>query len=94
MSEGREITTVNFYLRNIIQCLRYLEDTPPRACRLRRGQMKAKIRAVHKAVNNLARPIVTHQLKVKAKKMANIVSRESLRRCQEKARLVIPGVAE
>ncbi|TNN33240.1 hypothetical protein EYF80_056599 [Liparis tanakae] len=57
---------------------------------LRSNEIHGVIRAVHRTVRNLARPIVTHQLKVKAKKMANIVSRESLRRCQEQARVVIP----
>jgi len=90
LREGKEVTTANFYLRNILQFLGYLKDTPPSACRLRRAQIHGVIRVVHMAVRNLARPIVTHQLKVKAKKMANIVSRESLRRCQEQARVVIP----
>ncbi|TNN42868.1 hypothetical protein EYF80_046939 [Liparis tanakae] len=87
---GKEVTTTSFYLRNIIQFLGYLNDTPPRACRLRRNEIHGVIRAVQMAVKNLARPIVTHQLNVKAKKMANIVPRESLRRCQEQARVVIP----
>ncbi|XP_056298970.1 uncharacterized protein LOC130211950 [Pseudoliparis swirei] len=45
---------------------------------------------VQKQVSSLACSIVTHQLKVKARKMESIVSRQSLRRCQERARRVIP----
>jgi len=85
MSEGKEVTTMNFYLRNILQFLNYLQETPPRSCRLRRGQVSALTRAVNKAL--LARPIVTHQLTVKARKIKKIVFRASLRRCQDQARL-------
>jgi len=92
MSQGNEIPTVNSYLRNIVQLLRYLEDTPPRTCRLRRFHMKGIITAVEKAVHSLGRNIVTHQLKVKAKKMDKVVSRENLRSCNEKARLVISAL--
>jgi len=90
MSEGREVTTVNFYLRNVLQFLGYLQDTPPSACRLRKAQINGIVRALDKALENLSGLIVTHQLQVKTNKMGRIVSRESLRRCQEQARLVIP----
>jgi len=90
MQEGKEITTISFYLRNIMQFLTYLQETPPRSCRLRRAQISAIKRAVQKALLNLARPIVTHQLKVKSAKMKKVVSKASLRSCQEQARLVIP----
>jgi len=89
MQEGKEVTTINFYLRNILQFLTYLQETPPRSCRLRRAQISGITRAVQRALRNLARPTVTHQLKVKAAKMKKIVSRASLRSCQEQARLVI-----
>ncbi|XP_056298488.1 uncharacterized protein LOC130211638 [Pseudoliparis swirei] len=90
MQEGKEVTTINYYLCNILQFLTYLQETPPKSCRLRRAQISAITRAVQKALQNLARPIVSHQLKVKAAKMKKTVSRASLRRCQEQARLVIP----
>ncbi|TNN29881.1 hypothetical protein EYF80_059969 [Liparis tanakae] len=90
LEEGKEVTTISCYLRNIIQFLGYMKETPPRACRLRRNDIHGVIRAVQMAVKNVGRSIVAHQLKVKAKKMANIVSRESLKRCQERAKVVIP----
>ncbi|TNN35405.1 hypothetical protein EYF80_054430 [Liparis tanakae] len=61
-NEGKEITTINFYLRNILQFLGYLVDTPPHTCRLRRGQFKSIIRMVQSSLKDLGRAIVTHQL--------------------------------
>jgi len=94
MGEGKQITTINFYLRNIIQFLRYLEDTPPKQCRLRRGQFRSILRMVLKQVTSLARPIVTHQLKVKARKLESIVSPAEPEELPGEGQAGHPGVAE
>ncbi|TNN32943.1 hypothetical protein EYF80_056893 [Liparis tanakae] len=90
MGEMKEITTIMFYFHNIIQFMDYLQETPPRTCRLRRSQILGITRSVKRAMKQLGRSLVTHQLKVKAKKMKNLISRFSLRRYQEQARLAIP----
>ncbi|TNN46712.1 hypothetical protein EYF80_043071 [Liparis tanakae] len=90
MSKGIKVTTVNFYPRNFLHFLEYLQDNPPSGCRLMKAQINGIVRALDKALENLSGLIVTHQLQVKANKMARIVSRERLRWCQERARLVIP----
>ncbi|TNN53539.1 hypothetical protein EYF80_036239 [Liparis tanakae] len=83
MSEGKQVTTVNFYLRNVLQFLRYLQDRPPAACRMRRGQITAVVRTVRQAAGSLSRRVVTHRREASARKRACIVSRASRRRCQE-----------
>ncbi|TNN31818.1 hypothetical protein EYF80_058024 [Liparis tanakae] len=90
MRELNEVTTIQFYHQNIVQFLAYLQETPPRSCRLRRTQVLGITRVVQRALKQLGRAVVTHQLKVKARKMKNIISRSSLLRCQDQARLAIP----
>ncbi|TNN31817.1 hypothetical protein EYF80_058026 [Liparis tanakae] len=64
----------NCYLRNILQFLGYLKDTPPRACRLCRAQ-------IHMGCDEFGQAHSYTLAKLKAKKMA--------RRCQKQARVVI-----
>lgn len=82
---GNTITTANFYLRNTYQFLKYMKETTPRLCCLYRFQLRAAVRALTAALGNITKRVVLHQLKVKAKKMSRVISRETLKKCREMA---------
>nr|XP_020444971.1 uncharacterized protein LOC109953864 [Monopterus albus] len=89
-ASGKNITTANFYLRNVLQFMIYFKETPPKLARLSQSQITGVIRAVRQAVKSIAKKMLAHQLTTKDKKLSKVVSQESLRRCQLGARKAIP----
>ncbi|XP_075938455.1 uncharacterized protein LOC142939013 isoform X2 [Anarhichas minor] len=93
-SSGKTVTTATFYLRNIYQFCKYISETPPSLSQLSQVELVGIIRAVKSTLTNLSKPVVLHQLKVKSKKMDKLVSRSSLKKCQEKAKAKIPELLD
>nr|XP_020444811.1 uncharacterized protein LOC109953686 [Monopterus albus] len=89
-ASGKNITTANFYLRNVLQFMIYFKETPPKLARLSQSQITGVIRAVRQAIKSISKKMLAHQLTTKDKKLSKVVSQESLRRCQVGARKAIP----
>ncbi|XP_041929933.1 uncharacterized protein LOC121694073 [Alosa sapidissima] len=85
LQEGnRAVTTVNFYLRNVQQFLKYFKDTKPKLCRLSHTQIVGVVRGVDKALRDL------RKIEVKRVKMTRVVSPANLKICREMVRKKIP----
>lgn len=93
-SEGKAITTVNYYLRNILQFCHYLKETPPKQCRLSKSQLTGVVRALQAELRSVNKPLVLHQLRVKSNKMSRIIPRSSLSRCTALAKDMIPRLLD
>lgn len=89
-AEGKAITTVNYYLRNILQFCLYLREAPPKQCRLSQSHLTAVVRALQAELRSINKPLVLHQLRVKAQKMSRVIPRSSLSRCMSLAKDMIP----
>ncbi|KAG5264177.1 hypothetical protein AALO_G00273010 [Alosa alosa] len=91
LQEGnRAVTTANFYLQNGQQFLKNFKDTKPNLCRLSHTQIVGVVRGVDKALRDLWKKVVLHQIQVKRVKMARVVSPANLKACREQARKKIP----
>lgn len=88
LQPAKTVTTAAIYLKNVCQFMTYFQETPPKECRLTRGQIVGVIRALKASTANMNTPVLLHQLKVKSDK----VSRETLRTCQWRAKATIPKI--
>ncbi|XP_062414059.1 uncharacterized protein LOC134135276 isoform X1 [Pungitius pungitius] len=94
LQPSKTVTTAAIYLKNSSQFMKYFQQTPPKQCRLSRGQIVGVIRALDASKSNIQTPVVLHQLKVKSDKLSRLVSRETLRNCQMRAEAAIPKLLD
>ncbi|KAK5936162.1 hypothetical protein CgunFtcFv8_027740 [Champsocephalus gunnari] len=86
------LTTILHYLKNVRQFLVYIQEIPPDASHIKKGDLKRVIRELTASIRSWSRPVVIHQLKVKEKKDKTMHSIKDLRKCRRLALVAIPKV--
>ncbi|KAI4800294.1 hypothetical protein KUCAC02_013339 [Chaenocephalus aceratus] len=86
------LTTTLHYLKNVRQFLVYIQEIPPAASHIKKGDLKRVIRELTASIRSWSRPVVIHQLKVKEKKDETMHSIKDLRKCRRLALVAIPKV--
>ncbi|XP_029281577.1 uncharacterized protein LOC115003793 isoform X2 [Cottoperca gobio] len=83
LARGMQETTVEFYLKNNLQFLNYMQQTPPRSSRLTKVNMTAVIRDIKVALKSLKRLLVVHQTSVKQEKYSKLPGCEAITEKEE-----------
>jgi len=81
---------VTLYVGHALAFVEYMADTPPRHCRLTKGQLVVLKRELRKVLRLAGRTVLGHQAALKQQKQQRLVTRESLLTCQSKAKAIIP----
>lgn len=92
LNSSKAITTANFYLRNVAQFLTYFRETKPPLCRLSNTQVVSVQRAILKALRDLRKDIVLHQVEVKRVKLLRVLTVKNLQTCHTEAKEMIPSL--
>lgn len=90
LRSSKAITTLNFYLRNVAQFVTYFRETKPPLCRLSATQIIAVQRCILKALRDVRKQVVLHQVEVKRVKMLRVVTVSNLQTCHKQAKLMVP----
>lgn len=85
-----KVTTIRFYILNVVAFIKYFEQSPPPHNRVKSVHLKVALRTLSKAVHEVSRELVLHQIQVKKAKMSRIMPLGCLAQCQEKAKIIIP----
>lgn len=92
MATSMAVTTVNHYLKNTNQFLKYMMETPPKGSRLSKRSMRNVIRELTASLRSLVRGVVLHQIKVKDTKEGELLTKSALLQCRSLAKVAIPDV--
>ncbi|XP_069580779.1 uncharacterized protein [Brachyistius frenatus] len=91
---GMKVTTVAFYLKNILNFVNYMRETPPRYSRLNQRQMSSIVRELQMGLKSLRREVVVHQMATKRSKVRNLPSKRVLMICLTASRKRIPELLD
>lgn len=83
-------STISHYIKNVAIFIKYLKDTPPATCRLKKASLINIVREIKGITKKQRRSVVLHELRVKEGKEATSIPKVHLIKCQETARLEIP----
>jgi len=78
------------YLKNVLQFLQFLRETPPRSSSITKEDLFKVIRELTSSIKSWDRPLALHAMRVKEKKEATLHSVEELCECRRLALLEIP----
>nr|XP_055065290.1 uncharacterized protein LOC129447551 [Misgurnus anguillicaudatus] len=87
-------TTLNHYLQNAAQFVKYVSETPPPTSRLSKRAQLAIGRELRGLIKGLKRGVVLHQIGVKRAKEGRLIPKEVLRKCRSEAGKLIPELLD
>ncbi|XP_029281733.1 uncharacterized protein LOC115003935 [Cottoperca gobio] len=89
-----KVTTVEFYLKNNLQFLTFMQQTPPRSSRLTKANMVGVVRDMKVALKSLKRLVVVHQMAVKRTKYSELPGGDAIASFVDGATLKIPQLLD
>lgn len=80
------------YLKNVARFLQFVNETPPPTCRLSCFALFGLRREIRSMIHPVRRSMAVHQVAVKQAKEGHLISKATLRACQEAAKKRIPEI--
>lgn len=84
--------TIHHYLKNVAQFLQFVNETPPPTCRLSSVTLFGLRREIRSMIRPVRRSVAVHRVAVKQAKEGRLISKATLRACQEAAKKRIPEI--
>lgn len=84
--------TIHHYLKNVLQFLQYIKETPPPTCRLSRVALIGIRRELQNLMRPVRRSVAVHEVAVKQAKEGRLIPKATLRACREAAKKKIPEI--
>ncbi|XP_071061200.1 uncharacterized protein [Pseudochaenichthys georgianus] len=94
MKSSLQVTTSDFYIKNISHFLKYMADTPCKGSRLSQTDMILIKREVVAILKSLKRKVLIHQMQVKRDKMEGLPSHNDLMTCLTSTTTRIPQLLD
>ncbi|RXN37522.1 hypothetical protein ROHU_001978 [Labeo rohita] len=86
--------TIHHYLKNVLQFLQYIKETPPPTCRLSRVALIGIRRELQNLMRPVRRSVAVHEVAVKQAKEGRLIPKATLRACREAAKKKIPEILD
>ncbi|XP_071062370.1 uncharacterized protein [Pseudochaenichthys georgianus] len=94
MKSSLQVTTSDFYIKNISHFLKYMADTPCKGSRFSQTDMILIKREVVAILKSLKRKVLIHQMQVKRDKMEGLPSHNDLMTCLTSTTTRIPQLLD
>ncbi|XP_034076585.1 uncharacterized protein LOC117549094 [Gymnodraco acuticeps] len=94
ITSSLQVTTSDFYIKNIAHFVKYMSATPCKGSRLNQNDMTLITRELGAILKSLRKKVVIHQMQVKRDKMEGLPSHKDIIACLTAANTLIPQLLD